>query len=148
MAGIVGVTDGRRETLEDVISDCKRLFDAVLSEEDMAKLNERLEGLAREDANYRRSLADLKSNSCSEVSRSMATEMERGERITENFTRELFSDILSGDEVSDDKMNVAALYVEYLADHAEHETRQALLAAYRLKQQKETQGHLPRKREK
>ena len=132
-----GITKQQRDTLDAIISDCKKLFDAELSEKEMERLNDSLELLAQEDETYRRSLADLKTNSCAEISRTIAAEVERGEQLTEQFTKETFARLLSGKDVTGDELNAAALYIEYLADHARHELRQALIAAYRLKREKE-----------
>lgn len=132
-----GITKQQRDTLETIVNDCKKLFDAELSEKELERLNDSLERLAREDEAYRRSLADLKTNSCAEISRTIAAEVERGEQRTEQFTQETFAKLLSGESVSEGELNAAALYVEYLADHAQHELRQALIAAYQLKQEKE-----------
>ena len=131
------ITKQQRDTLDAIVSDCKKLFDAELSAKELERLDDNLELLAREDEAYRRSLADLRDNSCADISRTIAAEVERGEHLTEQFTRETFAKLLSGENMTGDEQNAAALYIEYLADHARHELRQALIAAYRLKRQKE-----------
>lgn len=123
----------QRDALDAICSDCKHMFDAELTEAELTLIRESLNEVLSDDEEYRRNLADMRDNACSDTSRTIAAEIEHEECAAELFERELLPRLLKEKQTDGDDLNASALYVEYLANHAQHEVRRAFITAYRLK---------------
>ncbi len=121
--------------VDSLLSRCDHILETELSDQELVRLQAELNHLKTQSASYLQELADKKANACSEHSRIIAALILTEEQNLEEFMTTQFPQGSRTDResLSDQELNIGALYVEYMTDRARQSLREALIGACQLK---------------
>ncbi len=125
--------------MDEILLRCDRILENHISDTELSVIKRDMEDLKKQSELYYENLKDQIKNSKLDFSRKLAAIVLKEDENIENFFESYYSvDNFFGSEISMEKMNEIALYVEYLSGRAKQAFRDALIGAMGLKLLAET----------